>query len=274
MTGFYRRLLVVSLISLGGGLAAHENTLNIPSPLLSRIGFDQKLDAPVDRGLAFRDERGANVRLGDYLGKRPLVLALVYYRCPHLCKLVVEGLVRSFQAVAFSAGMEFEVALVSIDPTETPADASARKRTALRAYTRVTGEKGFHFLTGDEASIHALAEEVGFRYTYDEKSKEFAHASGIMVLTPEGKISRYLYGIDFPARSLRLALVEAARGEIGTPVDRFLLFCYHYDPIGGRYGLYILNVLRLAGVVTCLLLLGLVVMMLRAERKRPAGAEC
>jgi protein SCO1/2 len=215
---------------------------------LQKVGFDQRLGESVPLEAVFRDHTGAEVRLGDILGERPAILALVYYDCPMLCSLVLQGLTRNLRALSFDAGREFDVIAVSFDPTEGPAEAAGNREEVLAAYGRSTS--GWHFLTGDADAIDQLTSAVGFRYERDETSGEYAHAAGIVVLTPEGKLARYIYGVDFPARDLRLALVEAGDGEIGTVVDQALLFCYRYDPKSGRYSAAILNLIRLGGVLT------------------------
>ncbi len=219
---------------------------------LRDIGIEQRLNESVPLQLPFRDESGAAVHLGDYFGARPVVLALVYYECPMLCTLVLNGLVSSLKAVSFDAGDEFEVVAVSIDPDETPAMALAKKETYLKAYRRPDAARGWHFLTGDEESIRQLAEAIGFRYRYDPASGEFAHAAGVTVLTPRGKIARYFYGVEYAPRDLRLGLIEAAAETIGTAADQLLLFCFRYDAATGRYSAAVLNLVRLGGVLTVL----------------------
>jgi len=217
---------------------------------LDQIGIDQRLDEQVPLDIPFLDERGNEVRLSDYFGQRPVVLALVYYECPMLCTEVLNGLLRSLRALSFTAGQEFEVLTVSFDPEETPVLALTKKRMYLERYNRPGAADGWHFLTGSEESIRQLTEAVGFRYVYVSARDQFAHASGIMVLTPEGKISRYFYGVEYPTRDLRLGLVEAAANRIGTAVDQVLLLCFHYDPTTGKYGFVIMNAIRFAAFAT------------------------
>jgi protein SCO1/2 len=195
--------------------------------VMKEIGIDQKLDARLPLDLAFRDERGKTVELRQYFGRRPVILALVYYQCPMLCTFVLNGLLSSAKNLPFEIGKEFEVVTVSIDPKETPLLAESKQTMYAGLYGRPGAVHGWHFLTGEESSIRQLAAAVGFRYVYDKQSEQYGHASGIMVLTPDGRVSRYLYGIEYPARDLRLALVEASGGKIGSPVDQILLLCYH-----------------------------------------------
>ena len=224
-------------------------------PALQNVGFDPQLDAQLPLDLPFTDEAARSVRLGDYFGRKPVVLAFVYYGCPMLCNQVEESLVGALKMISFTAGNEYEVVLVSFDPRETPDMASEKKLRALSRYARPESSGGWHFLTGPPASVAALTRAANFRYTFDEKTKLFAHASGILVLTPQGRISRYFFGIDYPSRDLRLGLVEASANKIGTPTDRLVLFCYQYDPASARYSATILGVVRLGGIVTVLAIL-------------------
>jgi protein SCO1/2 len=217
---------------------------------LRDVGIDQKLNNRLPLDLHFRDETGRDVRLGEFFSTKPVIITPVYYGCPMLCTQILNGLVSGLKPVSFSAGDKFEVVAVSFDPSETPDLARKKKGSYMKRYGRPGSESGFHFLTGDERSIKALTGALGFRYTYDRGTKQFAHASGLMVATPEGRISRYLYGVDYTPRDLRLALVEAAERKIGTVVDELLLFCYHYDPATGKYGAVAMNFLRLAALLT------------------------
>lgn len=235
-------------------------------PLLRDVGIDQKLNAQVSKDLTFRDEAGQVVKLGDYLDK-PVVLALVYYRCAMLCNLVLDGLARGLAPVKLNAGSEFNVVAISIDPREREDLAVVRKRNYLERYKRPGAERGWHFLTGEEASIRALADSVGFRYAYDESKGEYAHAAGIIVITPEGRVSRYFYGAEYSPRDLRLSLVEASAYRIGSIVDQVLLFCYHYDAATGKYTARVWALLRVVGFGTALVLGGFIFMMLRIERR-------
>lgn len=237
-------------------------------PLLRDVGFNQRLSEQIPPDLVFRDEAGDTVRLGDYLGARPVILTMAYYECPMLCSLVLDGLSQSLRALPFNIGEQFVVVTVSFDPRDTPTHAAAKKAQYLRTYARHGAAEGWHFLTGEEASIRQLTEAVGFRYAADTETAQFAHAAGLVVLTPQGRMARYLYGIEFAPKDVRLALVEAAAGQIGSPVDRLLLFCYQYDPTTGKYGLLIMNILRLAGLMTVATLGGFMIMMFRREKQR------
>ncbi len=232
------------------------------------IGIDQKLDALVPLDATFRDEAGRTVRLGDYFGRRPVILSLVYYDCPMLCTLALNGVLHSLQTISLSAGQDFEVVTVSFDPREKPELAGAKKNVYLTLYNRPGAWEGWHFLTGDEASIRRLTAAVGFRYKWDAAAGQYAHATGIMVLTPEGRLSRYFYGIQYPPRDLRLSLVEASSGKVGSPADEVLLYCFHYDPATGKYGIVITRVLRLAGAATVLILAGFVIVTAIREKRR------
>jgi protein SCO1/2 len=236
--------------------------------LLRDVGFDQRLDESLPLDASFRDERGTEVRLGEYFGRRPVILALVYYECPMLCTLVLNGLTSALNVLRFDVGKEFEVVTISIDPRDTPTLAARKKATYLDRYARAGAEAGWHFLTGEQASIKRVAEAIGFRYAFDPEQQQFAHAAGVVVLTPQGRIARYYYGVEYPPRDLRLGLVEAGEGRIGSPIDQLLLYCYHYDPHTGRYGATVMNLLRLGGAVTLLALGGFVGLMVWRESRR------
>lgn len=238
-----------------------------PGEVIREIGFDQKLDAQVPLNLAFRDESGRPVQLKDYFGEKPVVLSLVYYDCPMLCTMVLNGQTKALRALKLDPNSEFTLVTVSFDPKETPQLAAEKKKVYIRQYNRAGAEQGWHFLTGDEESIRRLTDAVGFRYLYDPETKQFAHASGIIVLTPDGKVSRYFYGIEYSARDLRLGLIEASAGRIGTLADQVLLLCYHYDPATGKYGAVILGVIRVLGTATVVILVGFMLVMLRRERR-------
>ncbi len=235
--------------------------------VLVDVGIDQKLNDQVPLNLTFRDEAGRTVQLNEYFGEKPVILALVYYECPMLCTQVLNGLLTSLKGVPLDVGKQFNVVTVSINPRESSGLAANKKRVYVGLYGRPGATEGWHFLTGDDAPIKALAQSVGFRYAYDKDSDQFAHATGIMVLTPKGKISRYFYGIDYAARDLRLSLVEASNNKIGSPVDQILLFCYHYDPTTGKYGLVVANVMRLAALATILIMGTFLLTMFRRERQ-------
>src|SRR5687768_2803839 len=251
------RALAVLAGCLCAALPLHAQMASGPDtrpPILREVGIDQKLGEQVPLDLEFRDEQGNAVKLGRYFGKKPVVLALVYYECPMLCTQVLNGLTSALKVLKFDAGNEFEIVTVSFDARETPAMAVAKKENYLARYGRPQAAAGWHFLTGEQVSIDALTKSVGFRYAWDERSNQFAHASAIMVLTPEGKLAQYYYGIEYSLKDLRLGLVEASRNKIGNFVDRVLLYCFHYDPATGKYGVMIMNVLRLSAVATMLAL--------------------
>ena len=245
-----RILLLLAVLLAAPRVWAHETR---PAPL-SQVHFEQRLHAQLPLDLVLHDATGKSIRLGTYFGTKPVILVLSYYRCARLCPLVLDGLVQSLQALAFTVGKEFDVVTVSIDPRDTPATAVATQAPYMQRYGRVGAAAGWHFLTAEPEVIARLADTVGFRYVYDAQADQFAHASGIMVATPEGKLARYLYGLEYAPWEVRLSLVEAAAGRIGSPVDHLLLFCYHYDPKTGQYSLIVQNVLRVAGVVTVLTL--------------------
>jgi protein SCO1 len=258
---------------LAVSVRAHHEAQHRPSGILATVAFEQRLEALIPSDLSFRDEAGQTVRLGDYFGHKPLILTLNYYECPMLCPLVLEGLLRSLRVLSFTIGEHFEVVTVSIAPGETAALAATTKARYMRDYGRPEAARGWHFLTGDEEAIQRLTEVVGFRYAYDAAKAQYAHAAGIMVLTPQGKIARYLYGLEFSPRDLRLALVEAAANTIGSPVDQLLLFCYQYDPATSRYTLVVRRVVQLASLVTMFGLAGFMVAMFRRERAPRARTE-
>jgi protein SCO1/2 len=236
-------------------------------PILKDVGLDKRHNELVPLDTPFVDERGRDVVLGDFFGDKPVVLVLAYYDCPMLCGLVLNGAVAALETLSLDAGKDFEFVVVSFDPADTPASAMTKHEAYVKRYGRPRGEAGFHFLSGRESSIKALTSAVGFKYAYDPAIKQYAHPSLITVLTPEGRISRYLYGFDFPGYDLRLALVEAAGGKIGTPLDKALLYCYHYDPATGKYGFAILNVVRLGGILTVAGLAAFAFVALRRERR-------
>ncbi len=242
--------------------------------LLRDVGLDQKLNDSVPLNLTFRNEHGQTVALSSFFGQKPVILTLVYYQCPMLCTQVLNGLTRSLKDISLNLGPEYEVVTVSIDPKDQPVLADAKHIMYAGMYGRPGAVQGWHFLTGEEANIQALAKAVGFRYAYDRVSGQYAHPSAIMVLTPDGKISRYFYGISYPARDLRLGLIDASAGKIGTPVDAILLYCYHYDPMTGKYGLIISHVIKIAGLITVVAITLLIVILLRQEkRKLPTPRE-
>jgi protein SCO1 len=239
-------------------------------PILRTVAIEQHLDEPLPLDLQFRDEQGRAVRLGSYFGKRPVVLVLAYYDCPMLCTQVLNGLVAAMRVLSFDVGRDYEVVTVSFDPRDDPSDARAKKEPYVARYGRPGAAAGWHFLTAEPRAIASLTESVGFRYAWDERTGQFAHASAIYVATPNGRLSRYFYGIEYAPRDLRLALVEASSGKIGTPVDQLLLYCYHYDPAAGRYGAVVMNMVRLAGVGVVLLITVFLLVMWRRDRRRDA----
>lgn len=225
-------------------------TDSLPPEQTQGVDFEQLLGAEVPLETSFQDETGATVTLAELANGKPLVLVPAYYECPMLCTLVINGVVSSLDTLEFTAGQEFEVAIVSIDPDETPELAAATKGRHLARYDREGGDAGFHFLTGDEPQIHAVTEAIGFHYKYVPERDEWSHTAGIVVLTPDGTVARYFYGVEYPPRDVRLALVEAADEKIGSPVDEVFLYCFRYDPETGRYSAAILNIVRLGGVLT------------------------
>ena len=232
------------------------------SPLILRdVGIDQKLNNQIPLDLVFRDESGSTVHLGEYFRQKPVVLVLAYYDCPMLCTLVLNGLVHSLKELKFNVGQQFEVVTVSFDPTEKSSLAAAKKAIYVSLYNRPGAAAGWHFLTGDEPSIHRLTQAVGFHYNYDSQTRQYIHATGIMVLTPEGRLARYFYGIRYPAGNLHLGLVEASQGKIGSSVDEVLLYCSQYDPATGKYSVIISHVLKIAALVMILSLGSLILAM-------------
>jgi len=229
------------------------------------VGITQRMNQQVPPDLTFRDETGNTVKLGDYFGKKPIVLSLVYFNCPFMCTEVLNGELRALQGVSLKLGADYEAVTVSFDPKDGPPQAALKNRIYTGLYERPTASGGWHFLTGDQTSIQALTDAVGFSYIYDQASGQFAHATALMILTPEGRVSRYFYGVQYPPRDVRLGLVEASDGKIGSPTDAALLLCYHYDPMTGKYGLVISNVIRIAGAVTLLILGTLLFILFRRE---------
>jgi protein SCO1/2 len=252
-------------------LAAQDMPASVRPAALRDVGFDQRLGERLPLDLVLRDEDGRAVDLGAYFGSRPVVLSVVYYDCPMLCTLTLNGLVSALATLSFDVGREFEVVTVSFDPREGPELARAKKAAYLQRYKRPGAAAGWHFLTGDAAALRALTAAVGFRYAWDERTSQFAHPAGVVVLTPDGRISRYLYGVEYAPKDLRLALVESAAGRIGNAVDQVLLFCYQYDPQNGRYGAVVMRLVRAGGVLTLAALAALVFTLRRAERRRASA---
>ena len=255
----------------GNPAAGYKRDVGLPASAvpaaLREVGFDQKLNERVPLDVQFKDEAGRSVVLGNYFGARPVVLAFVYFDCPMLCSQVLNATASALDLMSIEAGRDFDVVAVSFDARETPAQAQVRRKITLERYHHGNAEEGWHFLTGDQAAIDRLTAAAGFRYSWDEETKQFAHPAGVVVLTPDGRLARYLFGIEYGPRDLRLAIVEASEGKIGSAVDALLLYCYHYDPMTGRYGLIVMRVLRLAGGATVLALASFVLIMLRRERK-------
>ena len=267
----YAAALVLTLLVLSSPLPAQQYGL----PAMVRgVGIDQNLNAQIPLELMFKDETGQAVRLGTYFRQKPVVLALVYYECPMLCDMVLNGLTHTMEQTSLNLGPDFDVVTVSFNPAETWQLAAAKKSNYVEKYKRKGAAQGWHFLTGQADAIKKLADTAGFHYKYDPITKQFAHASGIMVLTPEGKIARYFYGIEYKPRDFRLGLVEASQNKIGDLADQVLLFCYHYDPMTGKYGAVIQNVTKVLGSATVLALGALVFVLIKrgtdSERGRPA----
>jgi protein SCO1/2 len=271
-----RHLLFSGLVVLAAGaclwgqaapkLQPGEAVPNRKPSILDQVGLDQRLNNQVPLDLAFLDEHGQAVQLKQYFGSKPVILALVYFQCPMLCSQVQAGLAGALNGIVrFNVGRDFNVVTVSFDPRDTPESAAENKKTSLSRYRRAGADQGWHFLTGRKDQIDALAQAVGFRYVWDPEIKQFAHASGIMLLTPDGRVAQYYYGIEYPPRDIQLGLIEASRGKIGNVVDQMLLYCYHYDPTQGRYGAAIFNILRISAAATILLLGGFMVIMFRRD---------
>jgi protein SCO1/2 len=237
---------------------------NVP-PQFKEVTFAQRLDTQLPLDVPFTDETGRTVALGDYFGRRPVVLAFVYYQCPMLCTQVMNGISMALKVIPFTPGEEFDVVLVSFDPRDTPEAANAKKRAHLAHWNAQETAAGWHFLTGDEAAIRQVTSAAGFTYEWDEKSGQFAHVSGLLTTTPDGRLSRYFYGVEYSPRELRLALAESGEGKIGSAVEELLLYCFQYDPTSGKYGLVVMNLVRLGGALTLLLIVGFVLFMRRRE---------
>jgi protein SCO1/2 len=243
-------------------------------PGLSKVGIDQRLNEQVPLDLQFKDDQGRTVRLGDYFHPgRPVIISLVYYNCPMLCGEVLNGMSTAFKVLKFTPGKEYEVVTLSIDPREKPPLAAAKKHTYLDHLDRPGAEAGWHFLTGEQPQIGALADAIGWHYQYDPKLDQFAHAAGIVLVTPQGRISQYYYGVEFSARDMRLGMIEASGNRIGSLADQVLLYCYHYDPRVGRYGAAITNIVRLAGVATVLILGSSLIILFRREGTRDKKSD-
>ena len=262
----------VAVAQIGQTAPAPGTAASEKPGILSKVGIDQHLDRQVPLDLAFRDETGRDVRLGEYFGKRPVILTLVYYECPMLCTENLNGLVAALGVMKFEPGKEFDVVVVSFSPREGPGLASQKKAAYMERYGRPHTAGGWHFLTGTQASIDRLTEAVGFRYDFDQQIQQYAHGPAIELLTPQGRISKYFYGIEYSARDIRLGLIEASAERIGTPIDAFLLLCYHYDPATGKYGAAVLRMVRVGGVVFLVALASFITLSVRRDNRasRPA----
>jgi protein SCO1/2 len=255
---------LLALLLLATSAFAASNT---PPALPGKVGIEQHLDAQLPLDTMFRDETGRVVRLSEYAnGSKPLLLVFMYYRCPMLCSMVMEGVVSTLTELKLDAGKEFDVVTISIDPRDTPRDAAAKKEKYVKRYGRLADAQGFHFLTGPESAIRKITNAAGFQYAYDPQANQFAHGTALMMLTPRGRMSRYLYGFEYKARDVRLALVEASANKIGTATDAILLLCYHYDPATGKYSRSAMNFVRAGGVATMAGLAGFIFIMIRRER--------
>jgi protein SCO1 len=257
-------LMFGALNFVNGGLTLAQATVGT---ITSQVGFDQKLGAQVLLDLHFRDEAGRNRRLGDYFGRKPVILVLLYYRCPLLCSQVLNGLTRSLKPLTLTAGQDFELVAVSISPDETPELANQKRMGYLERYDRPRADEGWHFLVGAEEPIAELARTVGFRYQYNPRTKLYAHAAGIVILTPDGRVARYFYGLDYPPKDLQNEIKRAAAGRIGSPIGRLLLLCYDYDAATGKYTLSIVRLIRVLGTMTAFTLGMFVFLMFRRERR-------
>ena len=243
------------------------NSSTIPKPL-REIGFDQNIGQRVPLDVPFTDDSGRAVRLGDYFGSRPVVLVFAYYDCPMLCTQVINGLASALDVLSLAPHRDFEIVTISFNPKDTPATASAKKALYVQRYKREGANDGWHFLVGEQSSIDRVTKVAGFRYVWDEDTKQFAHPTGVIVLTPDGRLARYLFGIEYGPRDLRYALVEASNGTLGNVADALLLYCYHYDPMTGRYGFIIMRAIRLAGAATVIALGSFIAIMVRREKRR------
>jgi protein SCO1 len=267
-----KRILVTAATAVLASTAVSAQVIRAPEtkrikpPGLEHVGIDQRLNEQLPLDLQFKDESGQTVKLGDYFHSgRPVLLNFVYYECPMLCGEVLNGVSAALKVLKFTPGTEFEVVTVSIDPREKPPLAAAKKQTYMARLGRPEAANGWHFLTGEKAQIDALANAAGWHYQFDTKTNQFAHAAGIMLVTPQGKLAQYYYGVEYSARDLRLGIIEASQNRIGSIADQVLLYCYHYDPRTGKYGAVITNIMRAAGALTAVLLGGFLVLMFRRE---------
>jgi protein SCO1 len=265
----FNMAMLIALFAIAGA-SVHAQQITTPA-ILDKVGITQNLNAQIPPDLTFRDETGKTVRIGDFFGQKPIVLSLVYFDCPALCTEVLNGELRTMKAISLDLGKDFDAVTVSFEPKDTPTLAKAKRDVYIGQYGRPGAVDHWHFLTGDQQSIDALTNAVGFRYAYDSSIRQYAHAAAILVLTPDGRIDRYFYGVIYPARDVRLGLVEASQGKIGTLTDHALLYCYQYDPMTGKYGMVVMNVLRAAGGLTVLILGIFMTLMFLRERKRQVG---
>lgn len=257
-------IILAGLLSPGYAQGLNSNT---QPDILDEVGIEQKLNEEIPLDLIFRDEEGQRVPLNGYFRGKPVILALVYYECPMLCTMILNGLLKSLNTLQFEVGKEFDIVTVSFDPDETPVIAAGKKKTYITKYGRDGAADGWHFLTGEEAAIKRLTEAAGFKYKYNPETDEYVHASGIMVLTPQGKLSRYFYGIEYSPRDLKFGLIEASDNKIGSPVDQILLYCYHYDPTTGQYGVVIMNIIRIIGSLTVIALVSFMLIQFHRDRR-------
>jgi protein SCO1 len=269
--------VLLTVVSISGAQMIPDNvgqSSNGLPPALVNVGFDPQLNAQIPLDLAFTDEMGNPVQLRQYFGKKPVVLAFVYFTCPMLCNQVEQSLVGTLKMISFNPGTDYEVVFISFDPSDKPDEALRKKHEAMSRFARPSTEPGWHFLTGSPEAIDAAAKAADFRYSYDAKTKLFGHASGILLLTPDGRISRYFFGVEYPPSNVRLGLVDASAGKIGTPVDHLLLFCYQYDPTKARYSATVLTVIRMGGVVTLFCMaIGFVIFRRREHRPGASGSS-
>lgn len=265
---FFETLFLLSFLTM---LVTTSSAQSLTENQLSQISFDQRLNSQVSLDLSFRDENGKAVALRDYFGEKPVVLVLGYYQCPMLCTLTFNGMVEAMNDMRWSIGKEFTVVHVSIDPKETAVLAAAKKQTYLKRYGRAGAGAGWHFLTGDEPEIRKLADEVGFHYAYDASIKQYAHPSGLVILTPDGKVAKYFFGVTFSPAQVYAALQDASKRKVGSPIERLVLLCFHYSPIKGKYGALIMSVVRILGAVTLVGMMWLLIAMIRRERARRSG---
>lgn len=261
-------LPAVLLLMTASAATAHEQTDFLPDQILKKVGFDQKLNEQVPLDLQFRDETGKSIQLQQYFGSKPVMLVPLYYKCGMLCPEEMNILIDSLKELKFSAGHQFEIVVLSIDPRETPRDAALTKTDWVKRYGRKGTDAGWHLLTGEESAIERLTQAIGFKYVYDTRTRQYAHPDGLLLLTPRGKIARYFYSLNYPPRDLRFGLIEASENRIGSPLDVLWLSCYHYNPLTGRYSVGIMEMVRLGAVVTLLGLIAMVGGMGLRERAR------